>query len=53
MSDENQAKKPEDKPEGNQHTREFQTHIKEPRWQQIVSVTVIVAIIVFWLIEQF
>ncbi|MGH7240176.1 MAG: hypothetical protein ACREHG_08975 [Candidatus Saccharimonadales bacterium] len=36
-----------------QPRREFKTHIKEPRWQQIVSVIVIVAIIIAWLILQF
>lgn len=27
----------------------FQTHIAEPRWQQIVSVIIVVLGVVFWL----
>lgn len=48
----------ESKPDNNSHEadkppREFKTHIKEPRWQQIVSVIVILAIIIAWLVLQF
>lgn len=28
----------------------FQTHIKEPRWQQIVSLAVIIVIIIAWIV---
>lgn len=27
----------------------FRTHIKEPRWQQVVSVIIVLAIIAAWL----
>ena len=29
--------------------KDFKTHIKEPRWQQIVSVVIVIAIIGAWL----
>ena len=27
---------------------DFQTHIKEPRWQQVVSVIVVLCIVAVW-----
>jgi len=27
----------------------FETHIKEPRWQQVVSVIIILGIVAIWL----
>ena len=27
----------------------FKTHIKEPRWQQVVSVIIVLAVIALWL----
>ena len=29
--------------------KDFKTHIKEPRWQQIVSVVIVLAIFAAWL----
>jgi hypothetical protein len=27
---------------------DFKTHIKEPRWQQVVSVIIVLAIVALW-----
>jgi hypothetical protein len=29
--------------------KDFKTHIKEPRWQQIVSVLIVLAVIAVWI----
>jgi cytoskeletal protein RodZ len=28
--------------------RDFKTHIKEPRWQQVVSVVIVLAVVGVW-----
>jgi hypothetical protein len=29
--------------------KEFKTHIKEPRWQQVASVIIVLAIVAVWI----
>jgi len=30
--------------------QDFKTHIKEPRWQQVVSVVIVLGIVALWLL---
>jgi hypothetical protein len=33
-----------------EENKDFKTHIKEPRWQQIVSIIIVIAMIVIYLL---